>query len=149
METTGTHYNPHQLIELRSITDGTESFAFHKATELEYELDKVKRLQRQLDEAERKLAVIQGCLTPDNWYSDSTDKDEVLEALCEILNYEPKQKISITATVEIYMTAEVPLNEMKDFDAETFATDALSIDAYSGDVEVDDYSIQSADWEEQ
>lgn len=144
-----TTYNPHALVTLRKIEGGVESFQDHKATDLEWELDKLKRLQDRLEAATNQLATIQGCLTADNWYSDSTDKDEVLEALCEILSYEPKQSISITATVEVYLTADIPLNEINGFDAETFVTDTLSIDAYNGDINVDDFTVQSADWEEQ
>ena len=147
METTGTNYNPHQVIELRDINDGVESFHFHKATELEGKLEELKQAEKRHSGLQAIIDQIKSHMTLDEWYSDYKDKDEVLEALADILGIEPTASINLTVTVEISMSAELPIKEMTDFDAESFVTDELQISAY-GSVDVDDWSVQSADWEE-
>jgi hypothetical protein len=47
------------------------------------------------------------------------------------------------------MSHEVPLDELDNFDAESLVSDQLSVDAYGGDTSLDDWSVDSADWEEQ
>ena len=143
----GFPYNPHQLVTLRDINDGVESFNTFKATDLEYKLEERKDAEKRLIKFESLIDQITSHMTLDEWYSDYKDKDEVLEALADILGISPTASINLTVTVEISMSAEVPIKEMTDFDAETFVTDELQISAY-GSVDVDDWTIQSADWEE-
>ena len=140
-------YNPHQLVTLRDINDGVESFNVHKATDLEWKLEELKQAEKRHSGLQAIIDQIKSHMTLDEWYSDYKDKDEVLEALADILGIEPTASINLTVTVEISMSAELPIKEMTDFDAETFVTDELQISAY-GSVDVDDWSIQSADWEE-
>lgn len=143
-------YNPHALIELRDINDGVETFVTHKATELEWKLEQVKRSSRQLAEANGKIDSIKAEMNQNDWYSDSTSKDEVLTKLEEILSYQPTGTISITATIEVYITAEVPLKDLADFDADAAVRDAISVDSSGwSDYTVDDWQVETADWEEQ
>mgnify|MGYP003350324539 CR=1 FL=1 len=90
METTGANYNPHQLIELRDINDGVESFHFHKATELEYKLEELKQAEKRISALEAVVNQIKSHMTLDEWYSDYKDKDEVLEAL---MNRQPRERV--------------------------------------------------------
>ena len=143
-------YNPHALIELRDINDGAESFATHKATDLEWKLEQAKRSSHQLAEANGKIDSIKAEMNQNDWYSDNTSKAEVLEKLEDILSYQPTGTISITATIEVYITAEVPLKDLADFDADAAVRDAISVDSSGwSDYTVDDWQIESADWEEQ
>lgn len=88
-------------------------------------------------------------MTGDGWYHDGTDKAEVLNDLAEILGINPTQTVSITATLTVCISHEVPLNELDDFDAEGHLSDWLSVDISTGDSSVDDWSVESADWEAQ
>lgn len=143
-------YNPHALIELRDINDGVETFVTHKATELEWKLEQVKRSSRQLAEANGKIDSIKAEMNQNDWYSDNTSKSEVLDKLEEILSYQPTGTISITATIEVYITAEVPLKDLADFDADAAVRDAISVDSSGwSDYTVDDWQVETADWEEQ
>lgn len=142
-------YNPHQLVTLRDINDGAESFNVHKATDLEWKLEAYKQNIKELDAADSKLNYIKAEMTADNWYSDSTDKSEVLEKLEEILGHSPTATISITAQIEVYMTYELPLKELDDFDADALVSDQLSVDTSWGEATVDSWELQSADWEQQ
>lgn len=143
-------YNPHALIELRDIVDGVESFVTHKATDLEWKLEQAKYQSTQLGQANGKIDSIKAEMNQNDWYSDNTSKDEVLTKLEEILSYQPTGTISITATIEVYITAEVPLKDLADFDADAAVRDAISVDSSGwSDYTVDDWQIESADWEEQ
>lgn len=143
-------YNPHALIELRDINDGVESFVTHKATDLEWKLEQAKYQTTQLAVATGKIESIKSEMNQNDWYSDSTSKTEVLDKLEEILSYQPTGTISITATIEVFLTAEVPLKDLADFDADAAVRDAISVDSSGwSDYTVDDWQIESADWEEQ
>ena len=114
---------------------------------LEWKLEELKLAEKRHSGLQAIVDQIKSHMTLEEWYSDYKDKDEVLEALADILGIEPTASINLTVTVEISMSAELPIKEMTDFDAESFVTDELQISAY-GSVDVDDWSIQSADWEE-
>ena len=84
-------------------------------------------------------------LTEDYFYSDSYEKEEVLDELCSILDHEPKKEISFTATFTVSGRYDLPMSEASDFDLEAFLADTMSIDAYNGDVVIDDWSLESAE----
>jgi len=84
-------------------------------------------------------------LTVDNWYADTIEKSEVLSDLCEILGYEAKQTVRITATVSVEVDYEIPLDEVEDFDARYFLNDNLTIDTYNGDATVDSWTVEDSD----
>ena len=110
---------------------------------------RIESLQNGLSDYSSQLSRIQGNMVGDGWYSSNTDKAEVLSDLCEILGITPTQTVSITATITVSVSHEVPLDELEDFDADQLLCDQLSVDAYGGDTNVDDWSVDSADWEEQ
>lgn len=110
---------------------------------------RIESLEHALSNYSSQLTQIQGNMSMADWYGDSFSKREVLEALSEILGITPSQTVSITATITISMSHEVPLDELDDFDAEQLVQDQLSIDSYGGDTSLDDWTVESADWEEQ
>ena len=75
----------------------------------------------------------------------NVDKEDILSQLCEILNHEPKQSVRITATVNVEVDYEIPLEEVEDFDARYFLQDNLSIDSWHGDVNVDSFDVTDVD----
>jgi len=110
---------------------------------------RIESLENGLANYSRQLSRIQEGLTADSWYQDVVEKSTVLDELCEILGIQPTKTVSITATLTVCMSHEVPLNELEDFDADQLVSDQLSIDVYGGDTTLDDWSVESADWEEQ
>ena len=143
-------YLPHQLVTLKQITGEDVEFQLYKVTDLEVVLHDAKQrinsLTARLESQEKQIGLILDKLTADEWYSSSTDKAEVLSDLCDILNHEAKQTIHITATVEVEVDYECPLNEVEDFDAEDFLSDVLTIDTYHGDAVIYAYNVENADW---
>lgn len=110
---------------------------------------KIESLENGLASYSNQLRQIQDHMTGNDWFSDMIEKDEILERLCEILDINPTQTVSITATITVCATHEVPLKEISDFDADQFLSDNLSVDLYGGDSSLDDWSVDTADWEDQ
>ena len=110
---------------------------------------RIESLESALANYSGQLTQIQGNMSTMDWYGDSYNKREVLRDLAEILGITPTQTVSITATISVSVSHEVPLDELDDFDADALLSDQLSIDAYGGDTSVDDWSVDMADWEEQ
>ena len=115
-------------------------------TELQSQLDSVSR---NFSAVNAEVVQIKQKLTADEWFHEGTDKAEVLDDICRILGVNPTATVSITATISISVTAEVPLNELDDFDADGHLSDWLSVDMSNGDSSVDDWSVDIADYEAQ
>ena len=105
----------------------------------QFDINKINTLQSQVNK-------IIDNLTADYWYNPNTDKETILYDICEILGHEPKQEVTITATVQVEVKYDCPLEEIEDFDARDFLQDVLTIDAYHGDVIVDSFDVDHADW---
>ena len=140
-----TNYNPNLLVTYKSIKNGEVTYPTLKMNELEYELDSYRRQTDRLNEAQSKINQIIDNLSADGWYNPNTEKSEVLNDLCEILGHEPKQSVTITATVNVEVTYDIPLEDVEDFDARYFLQDNLSIDSYNGDVCIESFDVEDAD----
>lgn len=145
--TTPINYDANVLVTYKDIIDGVATYPTIKVNDLEYRLDRIKRLESQLSMANSQLGKIIDNLTAQGWYNPNTEKSDVLEELCEILGHEPKQDITIKATITVDVTYACPLEEVEDFDARYFLQDTLSVDAYNGDVIVDSFDVEDADVE--
>ena len=110
---------------------------------------RITSLEHALTNYSSQLNRIQGNMSTADWYGDHYGKGEVLKDLTEILGITPTQTVSITAQITVSLTHELPLEEIDDFDADQLLTDWLSVEINSGDTNVDDWSVDSADWEEQ
>jgi hypothetical protein len=140
-----TTYNPNLLVTYKSIKNGEVTYPTLKMNELEYELDSYRRQTERLNEAQSKINQIIDNLSADGWYNPNTEKSEVLNDLCEILGHEPKQSVTITATVNVEVTYDIPLEDVEDFDARYFLQDNLTIDSYNGDVIIESFDVEDAE----
>lgn len=144
-------YNPHALITVRKIAEGDSVYQLYKATELESILNdssiRINQLSSRLEMQERQIGAILNALTSDGWYSGNVEKSEVLSDLCDILGHEAKQTIRITATVQVEVDYDCPLDEIEDFDAKYFLQDVLTVDSFNGDAMVDSFDVTDADVE--
>lgn len=73
-------------------------------------------------------------------YDHETDADEILQALCEIVDYNPTKEIEFTATISFSGRIDVPRSEQDDFDLESILQDAY-VDINHGDVVIDNYEL--------
>ena len=148
METTNTvpeTYNPNLLVTYKSITNGEASYPVIKTVDLEYQLDEKKRILDKLNNLQSNVNRIIDNLSANGWYNPNTDKEEILSELCELLGHEPKQTVRITATVQVEVDYEIPLDEVEDFDAQYFLQDNLTIDSWHGDVTIESFNVEDAD----
>ena len=138
-------YNPNLLVTYKSIVNGDVSYPNIKVVDLEYNLDSYRRLQDQLVISNGQIGQILNNLTTQGWYNPNVDKEDVLRDLCEILQHEPKQTITITGNLSFEVTYEIPLEDVEDFDARYFLQDNLTLDSYHGDVCIESYDVDDAD----
>jgi hypothetical protein len=138
-------YDANTLVTYKSINNGEVTYPTLQVNELEIHLDSYRRLQEQLSISNGQIRQIIDNLSAEGWYNPNTDKEEILRDLCEILGHEPKQTITITATVNVEVTYDVPLEELEDFDAKYFLQDNLSIDSYNGDVCIESFDVEDAE----
>ena len=120
-----------QITELQNKLDATNQY-------VESYKNKVNSLQSQVNR-------IIDNLTEDYWFNPNTDTETILTDICEILDYEPKKEISFTATFTVSGRYDLPMTDADGFDLEAFLADTMSIDAYNGDVVIDDWSLESVD----
>lgn len=74
-------------------------------------------------------------------YADSDDQD-TLRAIAEALDIKLTKTIDWTATMYVSGSMEVDL--LDDFDLDSELSENLQISAWSGDIEVEDYSVEEA-----
>lgn len=140
-----TTYDANTLVTYKSIVNGEVSFPTIKVNQLEAELDAKRRYLDMFNNVQSKVNRIIDNLTAQHFYNPNTDKEEILAELCEILEHEPKQEITMTATINVTVKYDCPLDEVEDFDARYFLQDVLTVDAYNGDVIVDSFDVEDAD----
>jgi hypothetical protein len=138
-------YNANNLVQYKDITDGVITFPIIKVNDLEYKLDRIKNLEDHLSRSQGTIRQIIDKLTVQEWYNPNTEKSEVLEELCEILDHEPKQEIRITGSMTFDIRYDCPLDEVEDFDARYFLQDNLTLDSYHGDVIIESFDVEDAD----
>lgn len=146
METT-TNYDANILVTYKDIVDGVATYPTLKVNELEWKLERIKRLEQQLEISNGQIRQILDNLSADGWYNPNYEKAEVLNDLCEILGHEPKQEIRITGTINFEVRYDCPLDEIEDFDARYFMQDNLSLDSFHGDIVIDTYDVEDAEVE--
>ena len=139
------HYNPNQLVTYKVIDGDKVTYPTDKVTTLEYTLDQSRRVYTAKNELQSKINRIIDNLTLDFWYNPNTDKETVLQELCDILEHEAKQSVVISATIDVEIEVDLPLQEIEDFDAEDFVTEHLSIDTWNGDAQILNWDVRTAE----
>lgn len=148
METTTevpTTYDANVLVTYKDITDGVVTYPTLKVNELEYKLDNIKYLYRRIEKQEKQIGQVIDNLTVEGWYNPNVDKEDILKDLCEIFEHEAKQEIRMTATVQVSVTYNCPIEDVEDFDAKYFLQDELTVDAYNGDIIIESFDVEDAD----
>lgn len=78
-----------------------------------------------------------------NAYDEDADASEILETLCQIIDYNPTKTVEFTATIHFSGTIEVPRDEQDDFDLTAVLEDAY-VDINNGNVVIDNYELYDA-----
>ena len=134
-------YDANVLVTYKDIVDGVASYPTLKVNELEWKLERIKRLEQQLSISNGQISKIIDNLSEDSWFNPNTEKEEILNDLCEILDHQPKKQIQFEGTIYISGRVDVPLAEYEDFDLDEIMSE-LSVDIYNGDVVIDEYHTE-------
>ena len=134
-------YNANALVTYKDIVDGVATYPTLKVNELEWKLERIKRLEQQLSISNGQISKIIDNLSEDSWFNPNTEKEEILNDLCDILDYQPKKEVQFEGTIYISGRVDVPLSEYEDFDLDEIMSE-LSVDIYNGDVVIDEYHTE-------
>jgi hypothetical protein len=136
-----TNYDANVLVTYKDIIDGVPTYPTIKVNDLEWKLERIKGLEKQLEKSNGQIRQIIDNLSEESWFNPNTEKEEILNDLCEILDYQPKKEIRFEGTIYISGRIDVPLAEYEDFDIEDALSD-ISVDCYNGDVVIDEYHTE-------
>ena len=136
-------YNANVLVTYKDITNGVATYPTIKVNDLEWKLERIKRLEDELSRSNGTIGKIIDNLSEDGWFNPNYDKEEILNDLCEILDHEPKKEISFEGTIYVSGRIDVPLSEYEDFDLDAYLSD-ISVDIYNGDVVIDECHLEDA-----
>jgi hypothetical protein len=148
METT-TNYDANVLVTYKDIIDGVATYPTIKVNDLEWKLERIKNLEKQLTMSNSQISKIIDNLSMDGWYNPNYEKEEILNDLCEILGHTPQQEMSWSVTLTVSGTSLVNLPDVEDFDIRYHLQDNLSVDSNDFETNVDSWDIDcvdSQDW---
>lgn len=116
-------------------------------------------LEEQVNELKAQLANHENCdywkaengrigrqlieLVNDGFENDYEAK-EVLNSICEIIDYNPVKTIEFTATMRFTGSIDIPMDEAEDFDLSDVLGEAY-VDINNGNVVVDNYELYDAE----
>jgi len=100
-------------------------------------------LKQRLTKFTNQINTISDNLTEEGWFNPNFEKSEVLSELCEILGITPTKTIKFSGTMSFEGTLDVPFDELEDFDLESELADNLQISAWSGNVDIESYDLDS------
>ena len=136
-----TTYNANNLVQYKDITDGVVTFPIIKVNDLEYKLDRIKRLEDELSRSNGTIRKIMDNLSEESWFNPNTEKEEILNDLCTILDYEPKKELQFEGTIYFSGRVDIPLAEYENFDLDDLMSE-LTVDIYNGDVVIDEFHTE-------
>jgi hypothetical protein len=134
-------YNANLLVQYKDITNGNVTFPIIKVNDLEYQLDRIKNLEDFLSRSQGTISKIIDNLTEESWFNPNTEKEEILNDLCEILDYQPKKEVQFEGTIYFSGRVDIPLSEYENFDIDDYVND-ITVDCYNGDVVIDEYHTE-------
>jgi hypothetical protein len=143
-------YNPNQLVTYKKVP-GT--YAAPEAPEyiqtdvadLEWDLHNLRVSSARRYELEAQLEEVQEMMS--DWYDSNYDKEEVLEALANILQIEPTKTLRVTGNLSYIIDVEVPIKEVKDFDARYMLNDELILTSNTDVIQIESWNVDDADVE--
>ena len=134
-------YDANVLVTYKDIIDGVATYPTLKVNELEWKLERIKSLEKQLSISNNQIRQIIDNLSEDGWFNPNYEKEEVLNDLCEILDHEPKKEITFEGTIHFSGRADIRLADLEDFDLDDILSE-LTVDIYNGDVVIDEFHTE-------
>lgn len=151
METATNTYNPNQLVTYKkipnysTISQAEPEYVTLDVADLEWELHNLRVSSARRYELESHIDEVKELMS--DWYDSNYDKEEVLEAIANILQIEPTKTLRVTGNLSYIVDIEVPMNEVKDFDARYMLNDELILTSNTSAIEVESWNVDDADVE--
>jgi hypothetical protein len=138
------------LVRTTDYTTGETKDISVTALDVETMRRKINNLETRLTYHEKMITQIKDNITLGGWYSESTNKEDVLSDLCSIVNHSPVATLRFSTTITVEGSVEVPLSEVDDYDLRYDLNDDLTIDSHNGNMEIDSYYVEdivNQEWE--
>lgn len=139
------HYNANQLVTYKVINGDTVTYPTEKVNEIEWTLEQARRTADKANGLQSQINRILDNMTEDYWYNPNTDTETILNDLCEILQFNPVKTIEFTANITLNGTIEIPLSDYQDMELSDYVFENLSIDSYTGTMDVNGWDVDSVD----
>ena len=139
------HYNANQLVTYKVINGDTVTYPTEKVNQIEWTLEQARRTADKANGLQSQINRILDNMTEDYWYNPNTDTETILNDLCEILQFNPVKTIEFTANITLNGTIEIPLSDYQDMELSDYVFENLSIDSYTGTMDVNGWDVDSVD----
>ena len=137
------HYNPNQLVTYKKIDSNGTTYPTDKVNQIEYALHIAREDRIRMNDLQSTINRIIDNMTDDYWYNPNTEKETILDDLCEILNHNPVKTIDFEAEMHFSGTIEIPLSDYQDFDLDEILAEAY-VDINNGNVSIDNYELSNS-----
>jgi hypothetical protein len=77
-------------------------------------------------------------------YENESEASDILEAVCEIIDYNPVKTIQFEGVIHFSGSMDIPMNEVAEFDL-TQALEDVYVDINNGNVVIDNYELYSVE----
>lgn len=142
METTNivdapVHYNPNQLVTYKVINAGETTYPTDKVTEIEWQLENARFVNRALTELQTCKNNLEEALA--GWIDNDSSAEDIVAEICQMFGFEPTKQIEFEATATITGTVTIPLADVADFNIHDIELN-IDVSAYTHDI--DDYNVE-------
>jgi hypothetical protein len=150
IKTTAENYNPNLLVTYKKIP-GTYAapeapeYIMTEVTDLEWDLQNLRASSARRYELEGQIEEVKEMMS--DWYDSNYDKEEVLEAIANILDIEPTKTLRVTGNLSYIIDIEVPIKDIKDFDARYMLNDELIVTSNTDVIQIESWNVDDADVE--
>lgn len=144
MDTLTTPYNPNLLVTYKKIAGTYASpeapeYLTEKVTDIEWSLHNGRLTREDNIKHTNNVNKLDNILS--SYCQENSDADmELITEIAQLFDIRLSKDISFNATIAVSGTVTVDLTE--DYDLDELIQSNISVDAYSGDIEISDYSVE-------
>lgn len=137
-------YNPNALVTYKKIAGTYASpeapeYITDKVVDLEWKLHNGRANADEVRKYENKVSNLEGILHA--YCQEATDPDmEFISEIAELFDIRLTKEVSFSGTISFSGTVTVDLTN--DFDLDDLIQSNITVDAYNGDIEINDYSVE-------
>jgi hypothetical protein len=136
-------YNPNALVTYKKIAGTFASpeapeYITDKVVDLEWRLQQGRNHSDEIKKYVRKIENLEGILHA--YCQEATEPDmSFIEEIAEIFDIRLTKEVSFSGTINFSGTVTVDLTQ--DFDLDDLIQSNITVDAYNGDIEINDFSV--------